>query len=129
MAGHDQNPTIGQLPNRDIKYTYSSYQNVEDVQCSYNYRLRVYVFDIYYTDMHDVDENENTLPSYGGNDQRGSGAGVFIRQPDNSLNITHSVVASKKNNAQPPSLLGGYVVLWCYIFIWLIHYMDFIVYL
>ena len=96
MAGHDQNPTIGQLPNRDIKYTYSSYQNVEDVQCSYNYRLRVCVFNIYYTDMHDVDEDENTIPSQGGEHTRTNGAGVFIRQPDNQLNITHTTVASKK---------------------------------
>ena len=49
---------------------------------------------IFYTDAHDVDEDENTIPSQGGEHARTNDAGVFIRQPDNPLNITHTVVAS-----------------------------------
>ena len=45
------------------------------------------------------------------------------------LGLLLKLLLQKKNNAQPPSLLGGCAVLWCYIFTWLIHYMDFSVFL
>ena len=49
---------------------------------------------INYTDTHNVDEDIDTIPSQGGNWDWNTGAGAYLRQPDNPLNITYDAVAS-----------------------------------
>ena len=44
--------------------------------------------------MHNVDEDIDTIPSQGGNWDWDTGAGAYLRQPDNPLNITYDSVAS-----------------------------------
>ena len=55
----------------------------------------------YYTDFHDVDEDIDTIPSQGGNWDWTNGAGAYLRQPDNPLDITYVSVALIKHRALP----------------------------
>lgn len=55
-----------------------------------------YVFRKYYTDYHDVDEDQATIPYYGGSFGGKSDAGVVYRSPLNIPSHTSDVVASKK---------------------------------
>jgi len=72
-----------------------------------------YVFRKYYTDWQDVDEDARTIADHGGSWgfgwSSGDTPGVFLRNMTNSSAISGNTVASK-NNAQPPILLGGYVM-------------------
>lgn len=47
----------------------------------------------YYTDQHNVDEDIDTIPSQGGSWVWNTGAGAYLRQPDNPLNNTVDTVA------------------------------------
>ena len=56
-----------------------------------------------YTDGHNVDEDIDTIPSQGGAYIVEVTAGVYLRQPDNPLNITYNSVASIRNITQHDS--------------------------
>lgn len=54
-------------------------------------------FNIYYTDIHDVDEDMTTMSVYGGYWVYGDAAGIACRRTtDNPLNMSIALVASKK---------------------------------
>ena len=59
----------------------------------------------YYTDHHDVDENRTTIPFIGGDYSwyRLTSTGKFSMELESDGLEPHDLVASKKNNAQPPS--------------------------
>ena len=63
----------------------------------------------YYTDVHDVDENETTIADQGGTCSYDITTGIACRFMGYISSSTLNVVASK-NNVQPPSKLGGYVM-------------------
>ena len=70
-----------------------------------------YVLEKYYTDHHDVDENRTTIPFIGGDYSwyRLTSTGKFSMELESDGLEPHDLVASK-NNAQPPSKIGGYVM-------------------
>ena len=69
-----------------------------------------YVFRKYYTDPYDVDEDMMTIVNHGGRWIVGSNAGTACRNLFNSPSTSTDNVVSKKNNIQPPSKIGGYVM-------------------
>ena len=58
-----------------------------------------------YTDPHDVDEDLKGFTSHGGSESWDNRAGMFIRQPDNPLDITYSGGASR---CRHPKLIKYY---------------------
>ena len=68
-----------------------------------------YVLEKYYTDWQDVDEDIATIPGQGGYWSHGLFVGVTQRHLFDFPTNVHDIVASK-NNAQPPSKIGGYVM-------------------
>ena len=58
-----------------------------------------------YTDAHDVDEDLKGFTSHGGSESWDNRAGMFIRQPDNPLDITYSGGASR---CRHPKLIKYY---------------------
>ena len=57
----------------------------------------------YYTDWQDVDEDIATIPGQGGYWSHGLFVGVTQRHLFDFPTNVHDIVASKKNNIQPPS--------------------------
>ena len=66
-----------------------------------------YVFRKYYTNWHDVDEELMTILIHGGAWYQETQSGISRRHMSISPTTSGIDVASKKNNAQPPSKIGG----------------------